>query len=337
MNRPRITMLEEFPMRSFFLALALACSVSVHLHAQSDTLHYDGITNIYDGKLLAVTRFPGEMEVIFNTRFTPAEKCTLHTVLIGFSVVKFQALTGEDTLVVKVYENSVVPPNLVNVVATYKVNLGDAGFPSPNIRFNNPLEAGARDVLAVRLNPPIIFSPKRDFIVGVKLDARQKLAVGDGLWNGFTILINPDVPEYERYRRYYIAPQEQHSRNNLATEAASVGLFMRAIVTYNADLPPVDLTSIEDAPLPLTLSLEQNYPNPFNPSTTLSYTLPVRTHITLTVHDALGRNVAALADGMMDAGTHSVGFNAGNLPGGVYIARLNANGQTLTRNMLLVK
>jgi hypothetical protein len=321
----------------FLAALFFACCAMTTAHAQVDTLHYDGISNIYDGKLLAVTRFPGELDVLFNTRFSPAEKCTLTTVLIGFSVVKFQALTGEDTLVVKVFENSAVPPNLVNVVKTYKVNLGDAGFPSPNIRFQDPLEAGARDVLAVRLNPPIIFSPKRDFIVGVKLEAKQKLAVGNGLWNGFTILINPGVTEYERYRRYYIGPNVADSRNNLATEAANVGLFMRAVVSYNPNLPNVDLTDAAGAPLPSALALQQNYPNPFNPSTVIDYTLPMRQHATLTVHDALGRTVATLADGLMDAGAHSARFDADGLPAGVYVVRLTVNGQMLTRSMLLLK
>lgn len=321
----------------FLAALFLACCAVTSVRAQVDTLQYDGITNIYDGKLLAVTRFPGELDVLFNTRFSPAEKCTLTTVLVGFSVVKFQALTGEDTLVVKVFENSAVPPNLVNVVKTYKVNLGDAGFPSPNIRFNNPLEAGARDVLAVNLNPPIIFSPRRDFIVGVKLEAKQKLAVGDGLWNGFTVLFNPGVAEFDRYRRYFIAPNPAASRNNLATEAANIGLFMRAVVSYNPNLPNVDLTDVAGAPQPTDLALRQNYPNPFNPSTVLEYTLPSRQHTTLTVHDALGRTVAVLADGMMDAGTHSTRFDAAGLSAGVYVARLTVNGQMLTRSMLLLK
>jgi hypothetical protein len=222
-------------------------------------------------------------------------------------------------------------------VQTYKVHLGDAGFPSPNIRFNDPLEAGARDVLAVKLNPPIIFAPKRDFIVGVRLQANQKLAVGPGTWNGFTMLIKPNIPDYERYRRYRIAPQSSNSRNSLVTEVANAGLFMRAIVSYNPNQPNVDLTDVAEAPLPASLALRQNYPNPFNPSTTVEYELPARMHATLTVHDALGRTVSVLADGMMDAGAHSASFDANTLPGGIYLARLVADGQTRTRTMLLLK
>jgi len=321
----------------YFATLLFLCGTWAMASAQVDTLQYDGLTDVRDGNLIAVTRFPGELDVVFNARFTPAEKCTLHTVLVGFSVVKFQALTGNDTLVVLVYENGTVPPNLVNLQKTYKVNLGESGFPSPNIRFENPLLSGARDVLAVKLDPPVIFSPKREFIIGVKLQSLQKYAADEGLWNGFALLASLGNPEYERYRRYMITPRETSNRNPIATQGAEAALFIRAIVGYNPDLPPIDPVGVEGMPAPGSFTLTQNYPNPFNPSTTLSYTLTRREHIRLAVTDALGREVAVLADGMMDAGTHEVRFDAGRLAGGLYIARLTADGRSQTRKMLLMK
>ncbi|MBE0645702.1 MAG: T9SS type A sorting domain-containing protein [Bacteroidetes bacterium] len=321
----------------YFATLFLFCSLWTAVSAQTDTLQYDGLSDIVDGKLIAVTRFPGELDVIFNTRFTPAEKCTLSTVLVGFSVVKFQALTGNDTLIVFVFENGSVPPSLVGLQKTYKVNLGDAGFPNPNIRFSNPLEAGARDVLAVKLNPPIIFSPRRDFVVGVKLQSTQKLAVGQGLWNGLSMVINPGQAEFDRSRRYMIAPREEENRNDLATQGASAALFLRAIVGYNPNLPVTDVTDVDAAPAPVDIALEQNYPNPFNPSTTITYTLDERRHVRLAVCDALGREARVLADGMMDAGRQQVNFDAADLPGGMYMLRLTTGGRALTRKMILLK
>lgn len=321
----------------YLASLFLVCCMWAAASAQTDTLRYDGLTEISRGRLIAVTRFPGELDVVFNTRFTPAEKCTLHTVLVGFSVVKFQALTGNDTLVVYVFENGTVPPSLVSLQKTYKVDLGDSGFPSPNIRFNDPLSAGARDVLAVKLNPPIIFSPRRDFIIGATLLSTQKFAVGQGQWNGFSMLINPDQPQYERSRRYMITAREADNRNDPATQGAEAALFIRAIVGYNPDLPNVDVTGVESESAPVDIALEQNYPNPFNPSTVLAYRLDQRRHVRLAVTDALGREVRVLADGMMDAGRQEIGFDAGDLPGGMYIARLTTDGRALTRKMLLLK
>ena len=55
------------------------------------------------------------------------------------------------------------------------------------------------------------------------------------------------------------------------------------------------------------------------------------------MYDALGRQVAVLREGGMDAGRHHVVFDAADLPGGLYTARLAVNGKTQTRKMLLMK
>jgi hypothetical protein len=46
-------------------------------------------------------------------------------------------------------------------------------------------------------------------------------------------------------------------------------------------------------------------------STTIRFSLPQRSHVTLKVFDVLGREVATLVDGEMAAGEHSVPFTAG--------------------------
>jgi hypothetical protein len=69
-------------------------------------------------------------------------------------------------------------------------------------------------------------------------------------------------------------------------------------------------------------ALEQNYPNPFNPTTVVSCQLPVASAVRLAVYDMLGREVAVLANGRMEAGRHEVEFNASGLASGVYTYRL---------------
>ncbi len=98
------------------------------------------------------------------------------------------------------------------------------------------------------------------------------------------------------------------------------------------------LTSNEfEAELPTDLSLSQNYPNPFNPSTMISYQLPVSGEVSLKIFDMLGREVATLVNGRQSAGKQEVRFDAAGLSSGIYLYRLNAGGEVLTRKMLLVK
>ncbi len=100
-----------------------------------------------------------------------------------------------------------------------------------------------------------------------------------------------------------------------------------------------NVTSIEspEGELPKAFALSQNYPNPFNPSTAIEYELPTPQHVRLEVFDATGRSVGVLVDGIRPAGTHSVRFDADNLPSGLYVYRLQANGETRTRKMTLLR
>ena len=97
-------------------------------------------------------------------------------------------------------------------------------------------------------------------------------------------------------------------------------------------------TSTEAASdLPTELVLAQNYPNPFNPTSRIDYQLPEASHVRLSVFDLLGREVAVLVNESMNAGSHFVNIDASNLSSGVYIYRLQAGGQVITRKMTLVK
>jgi len=89
--------------------------------------------------------------------------------------------------------------------------------------------------------------------------------------------------------------------------------------------------------LPATLTLAANYPNPFNPTTNIQFALPAPGDATLTVYNMLGNPIATLVDGNLPAGTHTVQFNASDLPSGVYYYSLASNGETRTNIMLLIK
>ena len=89
--------------------------------------------------------------------------------------------------------------------------------------------------------------------------------------------------------------------------------------------------------LPEAFELSQNYPNPFNPTTQIRFALPEATEVLLTVYDVMGREVARLAEGRMEAGVHRVSFGGSYLPSGMYLYRLRAGAFSEVRRMLLVK
>jgi hypothetical protein len=89
--------------------------------------------------------------------------------------------------------------------------------------------------------------------------------------------------------------------------------------------------------LPGYYQLGQNYPNPFNPTTSIDYSIPVRSQVTLKVYDISGREVATLVDGFEEPGTKTVTFDADGIASGVYVYRLQAGNYTETKHLIVMR
>jgi hypothetical protein len=97
------------------------------------------------------------------------------------------------------------------------------------------------------------------------------------------------------------------------------------------------LNGLAEARAPEGFVLHQNTPNPFSTTTMLSYGIPYAMHVQLSVHDALGREVALLVNGEKGGGVHSVFFDASHLPAGMYLCRLEAGGHVVQRLLCLLR
>jgi hypothetical protein len=98
-------------------------------------------------------------------------------------------------------------------------------------------------------------------------------------------------------------------------------------------------SGVDDDPftsLPSHLSIN-NYPNPFNSQTTISFNLPVSGRISIEIYNLNGQLIEAVLDETRSAGEHSVVWNAGDLPSGLYFYRLTAENSTSTKKMTLLK
>jgi len=93
----------------------------------------------------------------------------------------------------------------------------------------------------------------------------------------------------------------------------------------------------ETVVVPEAFALQPGYPNPFNPRTTLLLAVDRSGPVRLAVFDALGRQVAVLQEGWLAAGRHPFIFEAGALPGGVYLVRAVGSGTVQTGRLVLLK
>ena len=69
----------------------------------------------------------------------------------------------------------------------------------------------------------------------------------------------------------------------------------------------------------------------------IEFSLPRAADVSLRLYDVTGREAATLLNEPMNAGTHSLGFEANALPSGVYFVRLIADGLTASHKLLLLK
>jgi len=89
--------------------------------------------------------------------------------------------------------------------------------------------------------------------------------------------------------------------------------------------------------LPAAYDLSQNYPNPFNPTTTIRYSIPQDSKVSLEVFSILGELVSTVVNEYQSAGKYTVSFNGSRFASGTYIYRLTANQNVITKKMVLIK
>ncbi len=163
--------------------------------------------------------------------------------------------------------------------------------------------------------------------------------------------------EYARFRQYYTAYITgsifKHGLipfywDNGGTVNYGMGIFNRSTGTkaypdiVKAIIDAVDTTNvtgmIDPDSAPTNFSLLQNYPNPFNPTTTISYSLPKTSSVTLKVFDVLGREVDTLLKNKTEvAGLHQISFKGFDLPSGIYFCTMYSDNFSDTKKMLLIK
>lgn len=99
------------------------------------------------------------------------------------------------------------------------------------------------------------------------------------------------------------------------------------------------VTDVEDDVTVNGFALGQNYPNPFNPSTNISFAVKQSGVVSINLYDVTGNQVATLANGIYEAGTHSITLNTAeyNLGSGVYFYKMQAGSFVSVKKLVLTK
>ena len=127
------------------------------------------------------------------------------------------------------------------------------------------------------------------------------------------------------------------SRNSYITLPIQITTLNPGINIF-ADEENAESVQTENS-VPVTFNLNQNYPNPFNPTTTIEYSVPQNSFVSLKVYDIAGKEVATLVNTQVSAGNYSVNFNADlyRLSSGIYFYKLTAGNQVSVKKLVLLK
>lgn len=125
-------------------------------------------------------------------------------------------------------------------------------------------------------------------------------------------------------------------------DVANEALLMGRIINWLS--PPSGTTDVTPMPAAAAtrLSLAQNAPNPFHGATAIQFAVPQSGPVSLSVYDVSGRKVAGLVDAVLESGTYSADWDGRDssglrVAGGVYFYRLQASGETLTKEMVRLR
>ncbi|MBX2818564.1 MAG: T9SS type A sorting domain-containing protein, partial [Rhodothermaceae bacterium] len=164
---------------------------------------------------------------------------------------------------------------------------------------------------------------------------------GDGITDRQVVLVQPEegnisiravaTDSASTSARYTLSLRRENEIKVLANEVSLDEL------TATPYVEAVSVSVQEPVSIPTGITLFQNYPNPFNQSTMVSYSLAETTTIKLSVVDVLGREVRVLDQGTRPLGSYEIPFDGSALPAGLYLYRLEAGEQIITKYMILTK
>lgn len=131
-------------------------------------------------------------------------------------------------------------------------------------------------------------------------------------------------------------PPENSYGQNMADALWIASDHLPVYMDFYYGIPPENVD--ESATVtPGSFDLLSAYPNPFNSTVQLSFSLNANVNARLAIYNVSGREVAVIGDGKLSAGVHNVTWNAQDLPGGIYFARLTVGNESRILKLVYMK
>jgi len=121
----------------------------------------------------------------------------------------------------------------------------------------------------------------------------------------------------------------------LDSDISISGLWVRRKLRAEYELSTTSMGITSE--IPMNFELRQNYPNPFNPSTTITFSLPLKSFVTLKIFDVIGREIATVVSEELGEGSYTRHWNARGISSGVYFYRILAGNSVETKKMILLR
>jgi phosphatidylserine/phosphatidylglycerophosphate/cardiolipin synthase-like enzyme len=169
---------------------------------------------------------------------------------------------------------------------------------------------------------------------------------GGGLLHHKYLLVDADDPHWDGTvltgsHNWSASAENSNNENTLIVHDVDIAnQYLQEFAARYYQFGGTDSVRVTDAGpggMPRFVTLSQNWPNPFRGSTQVVYSLPSASKVSLKVYDVQGREVRTLVNELKSAGRYSVSMSGQGLTPGVYLCRLQANGVTAQRKMLVVK
>ncbi|MDP8239078.1 MAG: T9SS type A sorting domain-containing protein [Candidatus Hatepunaea meridiana] len=165
---------------------------------------------------------------------------------------------------------------------------------------------------------------------GIDIFGNVHVDIGDGMLDENPLFVDPEEGDYHLTADSpCIDAGDPDSPEDPDETRADMGAFY-----YNQEGV---ITEPGQKKFPSEFRLSNIYPNPFNSTTTIKYSLPMPSDVSLAVYDPLGRRVTTLFEGYRQTGFHSVNLNACDMPSGLYFVGLETSGQIIIRKVTSLK